>query len=45
MDTFLICIGIGMAISLGILLGLWMILSVICWIGDVFDNTTWRWKK
>ena len=38
-------IGCVMGILLGLLLGFYVVLCGISWIGDVFDKTTWRLKK
>ena len=41
----LICIGCAMGGLLGFLLGFYLILCSINWLGEVFEKTTWRWKK
>ena len=42
-------LAIGVGCILGILSGglivLYLALTFICWMSDVFDKTTWRWKK
>ena len=30
---------------IGLMLSFYLALCFICWAGDVFDKTTWRWKK
>ena len=45
MMNVLMCIGVAMGGLLGFLLGFYLILCGISWLGDVFEQTTWRWKK
>ena len=43
--SLLVCIGYVMAVLVGALLGFYFVLCCICSLQDVFNKTTWRWKK
>ena len=45
MDNIMVAIGCLLGILFGGLIALYLVLSFICWASDVFDKTTWRWKK
>ena len=45
MNNLMIGVGCLLGILFGGLIALYLILTFICWAGDVFDKTTWRWKK
>ena len=45
MNSVITCILLGIGAAAGFLLAFYLILCGICWIQDVFDKTTWRWKK
>ena len=45
MNNFLICMGFAMGGLLGFLLTFYLILCFISWLGEIFEKTTWRWKK
>ena len=43
--NMLLCLGYVFGGVLGMMLSVYLVLSFICWLGDTFEQTTWRWKK
>ena len=43
--NMIFCIGCVFGGIFGIMLSVYLTLNFICWMGDAFEKTTWRWKK
>ena len=45
MNDIVMGVGCILGSMFGVLIGLYLVLCLINWMSDVFDKTTWRWKK
>ena len=45
MDNIMVAIGCLLGILFGGLIALYLVLSFICWAGDVLENKKWRYWK
>ena len=45
MNELLMGVGCILGSLFGVLIGFYLTLCFICWLGDVFDKSTWRWKR
>ena len=45
MDSIIFAGGCLIGGLFGMMLAFYLALCFICWLGDVFEQSTWRWKK
>ena len=45
MNDIVMGVGCILGSMFGVLIGLYLVLCFISWLGETFENTTWRWKK
>ena len=45
MDTILVVVGILFGCIAGMMISFYIALCLVSWVQDIFNKTTWRWKK
>ena len=45
MNDIIMGVGCILGSMFGVLIGLYLILNLICWLGDVFENKSWRYWR